>query len=416
MSAPKSAAGNVSAALLLTVSLFAVWAFGHQLYDSLLPQFTRVFALTGLRLAFTQSVYSLIYVVGAIPAALYARRFGYKATILFGLGMFCIGSFLFYPATETHAFSYFTSAVAVMSCGWIFLEIGANPLVMMLGRPETAVQRLNLAQAFYMPGSILGFCLGGWLLDSNLVLPTARLANAIVHPYIIVGAILLVLAFLVDDIEFPVAARERVRGIRNAAGELRSLVSRPAFRFAVIAQFFSVVALSGSWTPSAAYFAHVLPSWSADDIRNLFLWLLLSFGLGRFLGTALMMRFSPEGLLAAFALVGSVISVAATIAGGYGGVCALIAISFFLSILWPTILGLAIRDLGPQMKLGTALICMGGALGGFGYRLVDLVWTPADVRQLYWVPAVCFAAVLLFALRTARLSSLAAAKSAPGMH
>jgi FHS family L-fucose permease-like MFS transporter len=133
--------------LIVIFGVFVLWGIGHRLYETLVPEFAQAFSLNSSQLVLTQSLYDLVYFVLAVPAAIYARTFGSKATIIFGLGSWSVGAFLFYPAALQHAFLFFLFAAAVMSCGYIFLEIAANSVVAQLGPPQTATLRLNFALA-----------------------------------------------------------------------------------------------------------------------------------------------------------------------------------------------------------------------------------------------------------------------------
>jgi MFS transporter, FHS family, L-fucose permease len=392
-----------TAAIVLTVSLFGLWGFGHQFYDTLLPQIAAVFGLRRFELALTQSVYSIVYFIGAIPAAVYARRFGYKATILFGLGSFCIGVFILYPATETRSFDYFAFAVSVMACGWILLEIAANPLVAGFGNAETAVARLNAAQSFYPIGGLLGLYVGRWIVHANLTMPAARLAHAIVHPYIVLGVLVMVLAFLIDEAKFPPIATEQTKRLSGALRDLRLLLARPLILFAIVAQFCSVLALAGTWSLNSAYMSAAFPAVPPSAYADVFVWSFTLFGIGRIAGTALMFRFAPDRVLAVFSIGGLVLSGIAAVYGGPPGAVAMIASSFFLSITWPSILGIAIGGTSSLMKLGTALICMGGALGGFAYQMLAVSVSFPAVHYGMTIPALCYVVVLAFAIVSGRL-------------
>ena len=169
-------------ALVLTFGLFALWGMGHRLYETLVPEFAKAFELNSFELIVTQNVYSFVYLLLAIPAALYARTFGSKAGIVFGLGAWCVGAFLFYPAAQQHAFPFFLFAAAVLCCGYIFIEIAVNPVVARMGPPETAIRRLNFAHALYPVGVLAGVYVGRWVILSDLALPIEKLADAVVRP------------------------------------------------------------------------------------------------------------------------------------------------------------------------------------------------------------------------------------------
>jgi FHS family L-fucose permease-like MFS transporter len=387
---------DFAAAFVLTVSLFALWGLGQALFNTLLPQFVQAFVLRGFGQALTQSVYAIVYFVGAIPAALYARRLGYKAGIILGLGNLGLGAFLLYPAAEMQAYPYFLFAVILMSCGWIMLEVAANPLVASFGSVKTSVQRLNLAQSFFPLGTLLGFYAAQWLAVSHLALPSGGLRYPIAHPYILIAAGVMVLMYLVGETRFPPVATERSR--RGMASEFRTLLSRPHFLFGIAAQFFCVLALAGTWTVSDDVFAAGFPGAARAYGVNGYLLALAMFAAGRFAGSALMIRIRPERLLAGFAGAGFVLAAVATLWGGATGAIAMLGSCFFLSITWPTVLGIAIRGQGQLMKLGTALICMGGAVGGVVYQMLRVVWSLPSGHFGMLVPACSYLFVLAFAL------------------
>lgn len=387
-----------TAAFALTVSLFALWGFGHQFYETLLPRITGGLGLPPVALVTAHSISDLVYFVGAIPAAVCARRFGYKAAILFGLGSFCVGAFILYPATEMHSFAYFMAAIGVMACGWVLLEVAANPLIASLGSVETAVRRLNLAQSLYPIGALLGLYCSRWILNANLAVPAARLTHSVVHPYIVLGLFVLVLAFVIDEAKFPSVATELTKRLRGIGRDMPILLARPIFLFAILAQFCSVLALATTWSLNAAYMKAAFPNVAPSVYADVFVWSLAVFGIGRIAGSALMFRFHPAGVLAVFSIGGLLLSGIATIHGGPPGAIAMIASSFFLSITWPTVLGLAIGARGALMKLGTALICMGGALGGFAYQILAITIKLPAVQYGMIIAVICYGVVLAFAI------------------
>lgn len=388
-------------AFVLAFGLFALWGVGHRLYDTLVPEFAIAFGLDSRELVLTQSVYSLVYFLFAIPAAIYARAFGSKAAIVFGLGSWCVGAFMFYPAAQQHAFLFFLFAAAVMSCGYIFVEIAVNPIVARMGPPETATRRLNFAHALYPIGVLAALYVGRWVILSDLALPTERLANAVVQPYMVIGAAVLLLAFVVDNTKFPPFATER--GSRHqAASEFRTLLSRPMFLAAVGAQFCNVAAQAGTWTLSNWYVQSAMPGATAPVVADFLLAALVIFGIGRFTGAFLMLRYDPVRLLALFSGSGLVLSTIAAFNSGPLGVYAMVASSFSMSIMFATILGTAIKDLGPLTKAGTALVYMGGAGSGIGVSAMHLVWTVSTIQSAMLVPTLGYAGVLVFALASGK--------------
>ncbi len=392
---------NVRLSIVLTFGLFALWGVGHRLYDTLVPEFAKAFALSSGQLVLTQSVYDIAYFLLAIPAAIYSRTFGSKAAMVAGLGAWAVGAFLFYPAALQHAFLFFLFAAAVMSGGYIFLEIAANPFVAQMGPPETATRRLNFAHALYPIGLFIAIYVGRWVILSDMALPLGKLANAVVRPYMLLGAAVLLLAFVVEQLDFPAVATQR--GSRRAAtGEFRQLLSNRWLLAAVAAQFCNVAGQAGAWTMSASYVQAAIPNTTASLAGDYVLAALILFGIGRFVGAILMYRFDPDRLLAIFA-GGGAVAAAVACAGGVIGVYALIAFCFATSILFATILGAAIRDLGPLTKAGTALIFMGSSAGAAaGIATMHAISDSASVQLAMIVPVLGCAAVTAFALARCR--------------
>ena len=382
-------------ALVLTFFLFALWGVGHRLYDTLVPEFAQ--ALDSRELVLTQSAYSLTYFLMAIPAAIYARALGSKATIVFGLGAWCVGAFLFYPAGLQHAFGFFLFAAAVMSSGYLFLEIGANPLVIRMGQAQTAIRRLNFAHALYPIGVLIAVYVGRWLILADNDLPLKKLADAVVRPYMALGVFVLALAFVVDRLTFPPVATDHRIG-RTTLADFRDVLARPGFLAAMGAQVCNVAAMAGTWTLSAWYIKEAMPGAPSPVAADFLLAALVVFAIGRAVGAVAMIWIRPTRLLALFAASGLVLGVIATCFGGKIGVYAMVASSFSVSIMFATILGIAVGHLGPKIEAGTALIYMGGTGSAIGVATMHLVWTIASVHYAMLVPTLGYLGVLIFAL------------------
>ncbi len=361
--AAKRPAKKFILAFALAASLAALWGFGHRLNDTLSPQFTGIFQLQGWQLALTQSIYNLVYLLCALPAALYARRFGYKATILLGLGFVAVGAFTFYPAAETLAFPYYLLATICIAQGWLTLEIAANPLFAAWGSPEHAVFRLNLAQSLYPAGALAGIFAGRWLLDYNLVLPQAGFAYSIAHPYIVVGACVLLLAFVFEETDFPAVAQARIPGITGIGSEIKMLLAQPLLRYAMAAQFGGIVAMGTTLAVTADAVHSGFPQGTFVQPGDVIFLCTGLFAIGRVAGTALMYKRSPAKLLVFYAASGCLMAAIAAVFGGTVAALGVLGLNLALSITWPTILGLAIQGLGQEMKVATALLALTGALG-----------------------------------------------------
>lgn len=388
-------------AVILTFALFALWGTGHRLYDTLVPEFAKVFGLDSSKLVLTQSVYSLVYLLFAVPAAIYSRAFGSKATLVFGLGCWSVGAFLFYPAALQQMFGFFVFAAALMSCGYILVEIAVNPFVARMGPPETATLRLNAAHALYPLGVLAGVYVGRWVVLSDLSRPLDQLSHAVIQPYMVLGGLVLVLAFVADQIKFPAIATER-GSARKAISDARTLLARPWFVAAMGAQFCNVAAMAGTWTLSAWYVKDAMPGATTAAAADIILASLVIFAIGRIAGAVLMIWVNPIRLLALFATGGVILSLIATVEKGEIGVCAMMATSFTISIMFATVLGTAIKDLGEHIKIGTALIYLGGSGSAVGVAAMHLVWTYSSIQLAMLVPTLGYVGVLIFALAKLR--------------
>ncbi len=384
-------------AYAITCAVFALWGVARCLYDTMSAQFGAAFALNGNELLLIQCVYSLLYFVFAVPAVIYARALGSKAALVLGLGSWCVGAFLFYPAAQQHVFVVFVIAAFVMSSGYCFVEISITPIIAGMGPPERTPFRLNFAHALFPLGILATFYMLQWLNLSGLTLPSEHLSNALLQPYMVVGAVVLLFAFVVDFARFPSFATERGE-IKGVMLEFRALLSRPLFRAAIGAQFCCGAIIAGTWTLLFWYVVAAMPGVAIPVATGFLTISIIAFAVGRVVGTALMLHFSAESLLALFSLSGVLFAIIAAFAGGQAGVYAMIACSFSTSIIFPTILGIAIRDLGPLTKTGTALIYIGASGSAIGIGAMLLVWHFSTVYLAMLFPALCFAGVLAFAL------------------
>lgn len=384
-------------AMVLTTGLFFLWGVANNLNDVLIAHFRHVFSLSDFQSGLVQSAFYLGYFCFAIPAALAAERLGYKATVIMGLLLFGGGALLFLPASAQLSYGFFLFALFVIASGLAFLETAANPMVASMGPADGSAQRLNLAQAFNPLGSITGVALGATLILSDAPGEGAAGAAAVRLPYLVIALVVLGWAAILAFTRFPRAATQAEGARGPVFAGYGALLRRPRYLAGVGAQFFYVGAQVGIWSYLIRYAESVVPGIGAQKAAWLLTLSLALFMVGRFAGTALLARFDGARLMALFAGINIALSLLA-IGGGMMGLVALVATSFFMSIMYPTIFVLSLRDLGPLTKAGASMIVMaiiGGAILTMAMGLLsDLAGT---IRAAMLVPALCFGVVALFA-------------------
>lgn len=397
------AAATPLAPLVLIVALFFLWGVANNLNDVLIAHFKRLFTLSDFQAGLVQSAFYLGYFTLAIPAALFMRRFGYRAAVLLGLCLYGAGALLFWPAAGAASYPAFLVALFVIASGLGFLETSANPLIARLGDEEGAARRLNLAQAFNPLGSIAGVLIGRTFILSN---GDDHSATAVQIPYLTIGLGVLFWALLIRLTPFPAVATDHddAEG-PGAAGDLLAVLRRGRVQLGIVAQFFYVGAQVGIWSFLIRYAEVAMPGTSQRAASDYLTASLVAFMVGRFGGTALMGRTRPLPLLAIFAAAAAACCLVATAVGGFAGVVALVASSIFMSIMYPTIFAESVRGLGGLTKSASALLVMAIIGGAVFPALMGLVSDASGtILDAMLVPAACFGVVLLFAL-TARRSA-----------
>lgn len=419
--APNSMIRTAILPLVLIVSLFFLWGMANNLNDILIKQFKKAFELSDFQAGLVQSAFYLGYFVFAIPAGMFMRRYSYKAAIILGLLLYAAGAFLFYPAAELHTYNLFLLALFVIASGLAFLETTANPLVTVLGPAEGAARRLNLAQAFNPLGSITGILIGQHFIFSGVehsatdlaaMSPAARQAfyvaesSAVQTPYLVIGGVVVLWALLIALTRFPVTTSAGDEpAVAQRHGIIGRLLRKRRFVLAIVAQFFYVGAQVGIWSFLIRYIQDGLPG-TPEKSAALYLTVsLVLFMVGRFVGTALLRYLPPARLLGIFAMINLALCSIAVASPHTVGVYALVASSFFMSVMFPTIFALGLEGLGDdERKLGSSLIVMaiiGGAI------LTALMGAVSDQAGIHWamaVPAACFAMILWFALASGNAS------------
>jgi MFS transporter, FHS family, L-fucose permease len=388
-------------ALILVTGLFFLWGMANNLNDVLIAHFRHAFTLTDFQSGLIQSAFYLGYFCFAIPAALTMTRFGYKAGVITGLGLFGTGALLFWPAAVALSYPMFLFALFVIASGLAFLETAANPMVATLGPSEDAEKRLNFAQSFNPAGSITGVLLG-----ATLILPATAhegpetVANVLL-PYSLIAGVVLLWAVLLARTPFPAVATEESSA--HPLSDFGALFGRPRYLAGVFAQFAYVGAQVGVWSYLIRYVEVALPDMSQRNAAFLLTGSLGLFMLGRFIGTALLSRVRGAHLMLLFAAIDTLLCLVGALVGHGLGVAALVATSFFMSIMFPTIFVLSLRNLGPLTKSGSAMLVM-AIIGGAAFTaLMGLVSDSAhSILIAMLVPAGCFAIVGVFSLLNLR--------------
>jgi FHS family L-fucose permease-like MFS transporter len=396
--------------LVMVTSLFFMWGFVHNLDPILIPHLKKSFSLSNFQSSLVDSSVFIAYLLMALPAGYLMKRFGYKAGIITGLSLFAIGSFLFIPAADTQLYEFFLAALFVIACGLTILETAANPYVSLLGEPATATRRLNFAQSFNGLAATLAPVIGARVIltedytedqlsamsESARQLALASEASSVKGPYLVLGSIILIVAILFYFIRLPEIDD---RGEQTESKSVFHVLRYRHLRFAVAAQFFYVGVQVCVFSFFILYAVEVVGLDKVKAADYLGWGCGLAFMTGRFVGVFLMRYIAPERLLALYSIGCMALCVVAVVMPGMIAIYAIIGVAFFMSVMFPTIFSLGIKDLGNDTKFGSSLIVMaivGGAIlpPAFGY-VSDV---SGSIRYGYIVCLFCFTMVFLFAL------------------
>ncbi|HIX20258.1 MAG TPA: L-fucose:H+ symporter permease [Candidatus Akkermansia intestinigallinarum] len=413
---------------ILLVTCFALWGIVNAMAEVLVKAFSSVFPeLTEMGTIMSVSSHYGAYAVLAIPASILIKKYSYKAGVLLGLGVFFFGVLGYVPAAIFHSYGICLGSIFVYASGCSILETTCNPFVLSMGSQETAVRRLNFAQQFNPVGSLIGLLVATYVIFDNMVqvrpgevLSDEQLSQNLiwlVTPYVVLAAVVLLLWFAFVFTKTPNASapgeEDDSRPARSFSASLRSLLARPRYRWGVLTQFFYVGLQTMAWVYVLHYGDKVM---GYDDKTAMYFYIaaMCCFIVMRFVCTALMKKFNPASMMALMAVLGLALCMGAVYLPGIAGLLCVVAISGCLSLMFPTIYGIALRNLGQDSKLGAAGLVM-AILGGaaippvFAYCLeheslsalaFGLYSGPeAALRSSYYVLAVCLVIVLSYALR-----------------
>jgi MFS transporter, FHS family, L-fucose permease len=406
---------NRSKAIVLITALFFLWGIALNMNSILIPHLKKACQLNYTQSAFIDSASFIAYFLIAFPAGIFMKRFGYKSGTILGLLLFATGAFLFFPASAARSYGFFLVALFIIASGLAFLETAANPYMIVLGDEATAAHRLNFAQSFNGLGAFLAPLIGGSFILSGKKLSaevqsgmSSQDLNAYLNheaasvqiPYIIIGLVVLSVAFLLYRTHLPEIKEEE-----NVSGDQVSIWKEKNLMFGVWAQFFYVgaqVCISSFFI----LFAGRVGGLEEKPAAYLLSIALLCFMIGRFVGTALIRFVQPSKLLAVYSLINMILLTAAVLIQGKFSVYALLAVEFFMSIMFPTIFSLGVRGLGTRTKKGSSLMVMAIVGGAIFPVIMARVSDMSSIQTAYLVPAACFIAVFLFAFKNINVEKL----------
>ncbi|MDE6178385.1 MAG: L-fucose:H+ symporter permease [Duncaniella sp.] len=416
---------------IIVTSLFALWGFANDITNPLVAAFQTLMEISAAKASMIQFAFYGGYATMAIPAALFIRRYSYKTGLLIGLGLYATGAFLFIPAAALQQFSYFCISLYVLTFGLAFLETTANPFILTLGSKESATRRLNLAQAFNPVGSLSGMAVASLIVLPNLIsdsrdasgtllypaMSAAEKAQVKLHdlavirdPYVAIGLVVLAMAVTIAFTHMPATERAGQKvSVRESLSRLRH---NPLYCFGVLTQMFYIAAQIMVWTFIIQYAERLgMTKASAQNYNILAMSLSLTF---RFVGTWCMKYVRPSVMLTVFGIGASVCTLGTVVITGMPGLWCLVCISAFMSIMFPSIYGIALNDVSPRdTPIGSAFLVMsivGGALmPPMQGAVIDMgtVWGMPAVNISYLLPLGCFVIVTLYGLAATRKTAAA---------
>jgi MFS transporter, FHS family, L-fucose permease len=423
---------NYTLGFVLVTSLFFLWGFPNDLTNPMVEVFKNVLNISNVKASYVQLAFYGGYGTMAIPAALFIRKYSYKSSIILGLFLFMLGSLLMYPSALLVSYNLFLVSFYILTFGLAFLETTANPMILELGPPETATQRLNFSQAFNPIGALTGQVIARiYVVDrldtkigadtSSELLSLEQKQQIIEHdlsivstPYIVLGFVVLaiMILFMVVKIDDPARHVDKL----DLRTTLKKLFSNKDYYEGVLAQFFYVACQIMVWTFIYQYVTNLNESRPMDDQLNATVYVVAStilFLTARWICTFLFRYINSARLMLIFAILGSILCIGAILINGMVGLYCLVGVSFAMSLMFPTIYGIALRGMGDEAKLGSAgliLAIVGGALmpplqggiidwGGTGLNDLQLFGSIPEVNFSFILPLFCLLLVAIYCLR-----------------
>ena len=410
---------------ILVTSCFALWGFANDITNPMVKAFSKIFRMSVTDGALVQVAFYGGYFAMAFPAAIFIRKFSYKAGVLMGLGLYAVGAFLFWPAKEIGIYGCFLLAYFILTCGLSFLETSCNPYILSMGSEQTATRRLNMAQCFNPCGSILGMFVAMNFIQAKLD-PRDSAARALldqtefeavkqadlsilVTPYLIIAAVIAVMFLVIYFCKMPKNG-DQSHDI-NLLPTLKRLAGLKYYREGVIAQFFYVGAQIMCWTfiiqyGTRIFMAEGMPEQEAEVLSQQFnIYAMLFFICSRFICTYIMKWLNPGLMLLIFGSIAMLLTIGVIESQTRLGVYCLVGISGCMSLMFPTIYGIALEGLGDDAKFGAAGLIMailgGSVLPPVQASIIDMGtiidWPAVNVSFI--LPLICFVVVALYGYR-----------------
>ena len=413
---------------ILITSCFALWGFANDITNPMVKAFSKIFRMSVTDGTLVQVAFYGGYFAMAFPAAIFIRRFSYKAGVLLGLGLYACGAFLFYPAMLTGSYYPFLIAYFILTCGLSFLETSCNPYILSMGPESTATRRLNMAQSFNPVGSLLGMWVAMNFIQARLSpLETeerARLTDAefeavrdadlltLISPYVFIGIVVVLMFVVIAVVRMPKNG-DKSHSIDFFA-TLKRIFSKDRYREGVIAQFFYVGAQIMCWTFIIQYGTRVfmlegMGEKAAEVLSQKYNIIAMSiFCCSRFVCTYLLRYVNAGKLLAVLAVAAALLTAGVILLQDRMGLYCLVGVSACMSLMFPTIYGIALDGMGDDAKFGAAGLIMailgGSVLPPLQARIIDcgeIGGFPA-VNLSFVLPLICFLVIIAYGLRCTR--------------
>ena len=425
---------NLLLPFILITSLFALWGFANDITNPMVAAFKRVLELNNVQASLVQLAFYGGYFTMALPAAFFIKKYSYKTGILLGLGLYAFGAILFYPAAALESYGFFLASLYILTFGLAFLETTANPYILSMGPEATATQRLNLAQAFNPMGALAGLFVAKQFIlnslqsnetdaDGNLIYSSLDEASKAIirtndlmiirNPYVMLGLVVVGILVVIALVKMP--ENKDASNKVDFGPTMKRLFKNRNFVEGTFAQMFYVGAQIMVWTYIYQY-AEAMGIDNASAVNYGYAALVV-FLVGRWVCTFLLRYISSSRLLSLFSLLAMAFTLGAIFIPGMTGLYSLVGISFAMSLMFPTIYGIALEGLGEDSKFAAAFLVMaivGGAimptlqgmildLGGTGYTDVTILGV-SEVNFSFALPLACFLMVFLFAVRVKKPS------------